>query len=701
MASHGEPPLELDGIVRQMLSMAGLMPATPEGSAPPSNAPVPTPAAVGPGPAPPGSGADTGAASLGNVSWLPPLESLASAPHDSRNPFANASVAPAGAEPAFYFMRDPHARPGGGMSAPGHPLPHGFGTGPHDGAALPGSETNSPVGAGVREGQTPNFVSLDAVEARPVGRDVPLGASGPNAATTQSASPTAASSSASPLPFGPTNLPAGSPSGSSPDAALAGPPAPAPGSATGSAPAPRGPGSPTDSEAIPSSNAWNAGTTDILAGRQTTLIPADQALPDRTTGENDGTAPARGGSTASGQTPRVRDDFPILSQRVNGHRLVWLDSGATTQKPNAVIDGEAEFYRRDNSNVHRGAHTMARRATDAYEKARKTVQRYLGAESADEIVFVRGATEGVNLVAQSYGRHVLRSGDEIVITHLEHHSNIVPWQHLCQQTGAILRVAPVDNTGEIILDAYERLLGPRTKIVALTHVSNVLGTLVPVAPMVAMAHRHGAKVLVDGAQAVAHIPVDVKCLDADFYVFSGHKIYAPTGVGAVYAKKALLDEMPPWQGGGSMIVDVTFERSTYAPPPAKFEAGTGNIAGAVGLGIALEYLERLGRVNVALHEEALVRYALDALRSVPKLRMVGSPRVRIGALPFVIDGRDPLAVAQALDRKGIAVRAGHHCAQPILRRFGLETSVRASLGVYNAEDDIDALVHALRTLEPL
>ena len=393
--------------------------------------------------------------------------------------------------------------------------------------------------------------------------------------------------------------------------------------------------------------------------------------------------------------PLIRDDFPLLQQRVNGHRLVWLDSAATTQKPNLVIDTEAEFYRRDNSNVHRGAHTLAKRATEAYETARRKVQVFLGAAAMEEIVFVRGATEGINLIAQSLGRQIVGEGDEIIVSHLEHHSNIVPWQMLCRERKAVLRVAPVDDNGDIDMPAYQALLGPRTRIVALTQVSNVLGTLVPIAPMTALAHRHGAVVVVDGAQSVAHVPVDVRCLDVDFFVFSGHKLYAPTGIGAVYGKKALLDAMPPWQGGGSMIESVSFEHTTYAPVPAKFEAGTGHFAGAVGLGAAIDYLEALGRDNVAAHEQALVGHAVAALRTVPGLRLLGAPSIRIGALPFVIEGLESTAVARFLDSKGIAVRAGHHCAQPILRRFGLDSSVRASLGVYSAHDDIDALVDAL------
>lgn len=403
-------------------------------------------------------------------------------------------------------------------------------------------------------------------------------------------------------------------------------------------------------------------------------------------------------TVAGRRASAIRDDFPILGQRVNGHRLVWLDSAATTQKPASVIDAEAAFYRRDNSNVHRGAHALARRSTEAYESARRTVQRFLGAAAPEEIVFVRGATEGLNAVANTLGEQRVGEGDEILVSHLEHHSNIVPWQLLCQRKKARLRVIPVDDRGELRMDAYADMLGPRTRVVALAQVSNALGTLVAIEPMAALAHRHGACVVVDGAQSVAHLPVDVRALGADFFVFSGHKLYAPTGIGVLYGRRELLEAMPPWQGGGSMIRDVTFEHTSYAPPPARFEAGTGHFAGAVGLAAAIDYLEAQGRPAVAAHEQALMAYAVDALARVPGLRLLGAPVTRIGALPFVMEGFEAGEVARALDARGIAVRAGHHCAQPILRRFGLEESVRASLGIYSEQDDIDALVAALGEL---
>ena len=396
----------------------------------------------------------------------------------------------------------------------------------------------------------------------------------------------------------------------------------------------------------------------------------------------------------------VRKDFPILEERVHGgKRLVWLDNAATTQKPQAVIDRLAHFYAHENSNIHRAAHTLAARATDAYEQARETVRRFLNAPSAQEIIFVRGATEGINLVAQAWGRKNIGAGDEIVLTQLEHHANIVPWQMLCAQTGARLRVAPVDDRGDVILEAYDRLLGPRTKLVAFTQVSNALGTITPAREMIAMARRHGATIMLDGAQAVSHTRVDVQALDCDFYVFSGHKVFAPTGIGAVFGKRDVLANMPPWQGGGNMIADVTFEKTTYQPPPFRFEAGTGNIADAVGLGAALDYVMRIGIDVIDRYEHDLLTYATGRLAEVPGLTLIGTSATKAGVLSFVLDGQRTEDVGGALDKEGIAVRSGHHCAQPILRRFGLEASVRASLAFYNVCEDIDALVDALKRLQ--
>ncbi len=392
----------------------------------------------------------------------------------------------------------------------------------------------------------------------------------------------------------------------------------------------------------------------------------------------------------------VRREFPILNEPANGRRLVWLDNAATTQKPRTVIDRLSYFYAHENSNVHRGAHTLATRATDAYEGARQVVARFLGAGSPQNIVFLRGATEAINLVAQAWGGDFVGAGDEIVITHLEHHANIVPWQQLCAKTGARLRVAPVDDRGDVRLDEYAKLLGPRTKLVSLTQVSNALGTVTPVQQMVALAHAVGARTLVDGAQAVAHFPVDVQALDTDFYVFSGHKVYAPTGIGVLYGKSDALEQTPPWQGGGNMIRDVTFERTTYHGPAARFEAGTGNIADAVGLGAALEWLQEIGHPQAAAYEHDLLTYATQELSQVSGLRIIGTAPNKAGVISFVLGGRKTEEMGAALDREGIAVRSGHHCAQPILRRFGLEATVRASLAPYNTREDIDTLVAALR-----
>ena len=394
----------------------------------------------------------------------------------------------------------------------------------------------------------------------------------------------------------------------------------------------------------------------------------------------------------------IRRDFPILGERVNGKPLIWLDNAATTQKPQVVIDRISRFYERENSNIHRAAHALAARSTDAYEAARETSRRFLNASSTREILFVRGATEGINLVAQSFGRRAVGEGDEIILTRLEHHSNIVPWQLLCAEKGARLRVAPIDDSGQILLDEYERLFTPRTRFVSMTHVSNALGTITPVREMIAIAHRHGARVLVDGAQAVSHLAVDVQALDCDFYVFSGHKVFGPTGIGVLYGKEDLLNAMPPWQGGGNMIADVTFEKTVYNPAPMRFEAGTGNIADAVGLGAALEYLMGVGLENVSRHEHDLLVYTTRALLSIPGLRLIGTARDKAGVLSFALDGFRSEDVGKALDSEGIAVRSGHHCAQPALRRFGVESSVRPSLALYNTCEDVDALIAALRSL---
>jgi cysteine desulfurase/selenocysteine lyase len=395
----------------------------------------------------------------------------------------------------------------------------------------------------------------------------------------------------------------------------------------------------------------------------------------------------------------IKREFPILHQQVNGRPLVWLDNAATTQKPREVIDRLSKFYEHENSNIHRAAHTLAARASDAYEQGRESVRRFLNAPSAKEIIFVRGATEGINLVAQSWGRRNVNEGDEIVITHLEHHANIVPWQMLTQEKGAKLKVAPVDDSGQIILEEFEKLLGPQTRLVSLTQVSNALGTITPLKEMIAMAKRHGATVMVDGAQAVSHLRVDVQALDCDFFVFSGHKVFAPTGIGAVFGKSEVLEHMPPWQGGGNMIADVTFEKTVYQGPPARFEAGTGNIADAVGLGAALDWLTRVGLENVSAYEHELLVYATEKLLGVPGLKLYGTAPDKAGVLSFTLKGQKTEEMSAILDKEGIAVRSGHHCAQPILRRLGVEATVRASLAPYNTYEDIDALVAALHRLQ--
>ncbi len=395
----------------------------------------------------------------------------------------------------------------------------------------------------------------------------------------------------------------------------------------------------------------------------------------------------------------IRRDFPILEERINGKPLIWLDNAATTQKPKSVIDRLSHFYAHENSNIHRAAHELAARATDAYEAARERVRRFLNAPSTKEIIFVRGATEGINLLAQSWGRQNVHKGDEIVITWLEHHANIVPWQMLCAETGARLRVAPVDDSGQVLLDEYHKLLGPKTRLVSFAQVSNALGTVTPAREMIELAHRYGAKVLLDGAQAVSHMHVDVQAYDCDFYIFSGHKVFAPTGIGVVFGKYDILENTQPWQGGGNMIQDVTFEKTTYQPPPGRFEAGTGNIADAVGLGAAIDYLSRVGMVNVSRYEHDLLVYATEKLLRIPGLRLIGTAREKAGVLSFVLDGFRTEDIGAALNRQGIAVRAGHHCAQPILRRFGVESTVRPSLALYNTCEDIDALVAAVWNLK--
>jgi cysteine desulfurase / selenocysteine lyase len=392
----------------------------------------------------------------------------------------------------------------------------------------------------------------------------------------------------------------------------------------------------------------------------------------------------------------VREDFPILRQRVHGKPLVYLDNAATTQKPQRVIDRLNQYYAHDNANVHRGVHLLSERATDAYEEARRTVCRFLKAVDPREIVFVRGTTEAINLVAQSYGRPHVASGDEVVLTAMEHHSNIVPWQMLCNEKQARLRVVPITDAGEIRLDEYEALLSDRTRIVAVMHVSNALGTINPIRKIVRMAHARGIPVLVDGAQAVAHLPVDVQALDCDFYAFSGHKIFGPTGIGVLYGKTSWLEAMPPYQGGGDMISSVSFERTLYNVLPYKFEAGTPNIAGAIGLSAALEYVEALGWDRITAHEHDLLAYGTDALSSIPGLRWTGTATDKTGILAFVFEGVHPHDIGTILDREGVAIRTGHHCCQPLMDRLGVPATARASLAIYNTREDVDALAAALQ-----
>ena len=407
-------------------------------------------------------------------------------------------------------------------------------------------------------------------------------------------------------------------------------------------------------------------------------------------------------SAANGQ-PRtaydvagIRADFPILHRTVRGKKLVYLDNAATTQKPQAVIDRLVRYYSEENSNVHRGVHYLSEVATAAYESARTTVRRFINARDEKEIVFTRGTTESINLVASSWGRHNLRRDDEVLITAIEHHSNIVPWQLLCEETGARLRVAPVNDAGEIILDEYAKLLTPRVRLTAFGHASNALGTINPIKRMIAMAHENGSIVLIDGAQGVPHLTVDVQDLDCDFYAFSGHKVYAPTGIGVLYGKQAILDAMPPYQGGGDMILSVSFEKTTYNALPYKFEAGTPDIAGVVGLAAAVDYISAIGLPNIAAHEQDLLRYATSRLSEIEGLRIIGTAAEKASVISFTLEGVHPHDIGTILDQEGIAIRTGHHCAQPLMMRFNVPATGRASFGLYNTREEADALVDGLR-----
>ena len=442
-----------------------------------------------------------------------------------------------------------------------------------------------------------------------------------------------------------------------------------------------------------------SGTGAVPEAYSPTLVSAAKSGEARAVSAPAAALPRSHATVGTVPVDKIRADFPILQERLSsGKPLVWFDNGATTQRPQQVIDRISSYYAHENSNVHRGAHELAARSTDAYENARSTVAKFLGAGNAKDIVFVRGTTEGINLVAQSYVRPLLKAGDEIIVSLLEHHANIVPWQMIAAATGAKIRVIPVDKSGQLILSEYAKLFNSHTKFVSVTHVSNVLGTVTPVEELVAIAHAHGVRILIDGAQSVAHLPVNVSALDPDFYVFSGHKIFGPNGIGAVYGKTDALEEAQPYQGGGNMISDVTFERTIYQSAPNKFEAGTGSIADAVGLGAALEYLMQIGMANIAAYEHELTNYGMERLAAVPGLHLVGTAPGKSGVLSFVLDNHDIVSVGKYLDRQGIAVRAGHHCAQPILRHYGLEGTVRPVLAFYNTPEEIDLLAEALKRL---
>ncbi len=398
---------------------------------------------------------------------------------------------------------------------------------------------------------------------------------------------------------------------------------------------------------------------------------------------------------------QYRKDFPILAEQIHGHPLVYLDNAASTQKPRMVIESMQRFMENDYANIHRGVHELSLRATDKYEAARERVRRFMNAERADEIVFVRGGTEAINLVASTWGRTNLKAGDEIVITMLEHHSNIVPWQMLREQTGIVLKVVPITPGGDVRIEDVKKTLSPRTKLVAVAHVSNTLGTVLPVAEIIKLAHEHGALALIDGCQAVARMPVDVRALDADFYAFSGHKLYGPTGIGVLYGKRALLEKMPPYQGGGGMIANVTFDETTYREPPYRFEAGTPAITEAIGLAAAVDYVSTIGLSRIARHEDELLRYATDKLRAINSLKILGAAKNRASVMSFVMQGAHPHDIGTILDRHGIAIRAGHHCAQPLMEHFGVPATARVSFGLYNTKAEVDVLAQSLEKVREI
>ncbi|MBI2501400.1 MAG: cysteine desulfurase [Deltaproteobacteria bacterium] len=398
---------------------------------------------------------------------------------------------------------------------------------------------------------------------------------------------------------------------------------------------------------------------------------------------------------------KIRRDFPILTQKINGKPLVYLDSAATSQKPKMVLEAILHYYEADNANIHRGVHTLSERATRAFEEARNKVQKFVGAKEGREIIFVRGTTEGINLVASTFGRTRIQAGDEILISTLEHHSNIVPWQILCQEKGARLRVIPINDCGELLMEEYQKLLTPKTKLVAITHISNALGTITPIHEIIRLAHERKIPVLVDGAQAVPHTKVDVREMDCDFYVFSGHKMYGPTGIGVLYGKAELLESMPPYQGGGDMISAVTFEKTTYNVLPYKFEAGTPDISGVIGLGTAIDYLEEIGIAPIAKHESELLQYATEALSSLEGIRLIGTAKKKACVLSFVMEGIHPHDIGTILDREGIAIRTGHHCAMPLMERLGVPATARVSFGLYNRREEVDRLLEGLKKVKEI
>jgi len=698
------------------LATPGVGAQTPGLIAPPVSGPTP-----GLGPLPPPrvgpSAANVGAGGISGAATQPPLPGVMHTPPLAASPFPKeADVRPAPTLLAELFgtptplelmlsadNRTPSATPYF-MEHAGLPnAPSGAPLAPVSPTALPSPQT-AQVPSAPHAPASPALPGSFPAEATP---SVPSASSAlPSAPSVPSASlpsvPSASTPSAA-VPFGSPPQPGfgAAPSGL-PYAPSATPPLPGfPGGALPPAPdfarVVSGPGSALPGLAAPASLPAaipERATPEALArpALSSSVAPSDGYSPEL--------VPDLGASRGIFDAHAIKQDFPILEERVHGtKRLIWLDNAATTQKPRAVIERLSYFYEHENSNIHRAAHTLAARATDAYEGARERVRRFLNASTAKEIVFTRGATEAINLVAKSWGARNVKAGDEIVLTVLEHHANIVPWQQLAAEKGAKIRVAPVDSNGQIILEEYEKLFNPRTRIASFTQVSNALGTITPAREMVEIAHRHGALALVDGAQTVSHQRVDVQTLDADFYVFSGHKVFGPTGIGALYGREAVLEHMPPWQGGGNMIADVTFEKTVYQPPPFRFEAGTGNIADAVGLGAAIDYVMGIGLENIARYEHELLVYATEGLCRVRGLTLIGTAPDKAGVLSFVLDGRRTEDVGAALDKEGIAVRSGHHCAQPILRRFGLEATVRASLAPYNTKEDIDDLVAAVTRLQ--